>query len=963
MASIAAKLNKIKKMTAHAHDLAGSAQLSSPLAAEKESVRQTIEHSENYCTNVMKHKSTFSNLTNHQLKLVAQHVDQVMFKLGDRLMTEGEPAGECFIIESGTLSATAVQPTGKIKEIEKLTPGSMIGEMCFILDEPRPYTVTVTSDICKAFKLTKKIFQEVVDSTTTTITRDREKLAKDVISKVKIFQKLTAENKAQLLQAMTPVVFQDGNYICKQGKLGKGFFVITDGKCMVSLNMKGGGERDIRLLEVGDYFGEIALLANSNKSTANVVARDVVSCMALGKTDFHLLLHSIEEDIKRSNELKGIKHQEDFASASTAKKEANAVMHRQLFYRRRITGVDIHNCRSENRIDSILRRMAKYMVESLWNSMYSRMYRHLLLLQGMHPEALAHFGSYAVEIMNECVALHRLEGVLKIQEKCRQILSLTTSERAVPVNRNAENADDQDPHARLISGMVQLTNQFKDKLCDHWCQLQFDQVARKFKLQRHGALTKIIGFQDELHNIYLILRGSVRIYQQQRFRGVYHEDLFVGEIFGDAGIEDRSAKGVLAQAITDCDLAVISIDDYMWINNATTHAKATMDIPARFKFLSKIPILQDLLPNRLLKIATAMKQIHLNKDTQVMYRGQQLSDFHILISGTINLLTSAEDAHDNTAIITVLQKNEHYGLSGPLTSLCNVSPPLVETLDAVTACSCEILVLPGNIAFLLDDSIDCLSRLKTHFMTKRAWRLERYEALMASRERMAKVLHVPVKTTMTLTTEDVFLHQGVEKNSNASDRTLDNIRVSEVKHKTHLHQLNDAAAIEAFNVVQSTPTQRSLALHTKLGAVKDGVTLVHDEREFVLNLTQQEQEALHSSRVPSSIARELPPVHTPHSVSVAGSRRHSSEHGGHAGGGDRPLVFPGGHSSRGHGGNDSGSGPRKPTSSLMDLRDPNSTGNHSTNSEPSSEHHHQHSPHRLSHHYIADHRRGSSGHV
>ena len=112
--------------------------------------------------------------------------------------------------------------------------------------------------------------------------------------------------------------------------------------------------------------GEIALMSVSSKSTANVIAREPVSCMSLSKADFHLLLSSIEEEMMLQNMAKGINEGVSLMQLSALK---------QLTSRRRISGLDVHNVRSEARIDSILMRMGKFMTESRWNSMYSRYYR------------------------------------------------------------------------------------------------------------------------------------------------------------------------------------------------------------------------------------------------------------------------------------------------------------------------------------------------------------------------------------------------------------------------------------------------------------------------------------------------------------------------------------------------------------------------------------------------------------
>jgi CRP-like cAMP-binding protein len=60
-----------------------------------------------------------------------------------------------------------------------------------------------------------------------------------------------------------------------EGEGGVGFFVIEEGTAKASI-----ANEEIRTLGPGDYFGEIALLASSNR-TATVTAETDLTCWAL----------------------------------------------------------------------------------------------------------------------------------------------------------------------------------------------------------------------------------------------------------------------------------------------------------------------------------------------------------------------------------------------------------------------------------------------------------------------------------------------------------------------------------------------------------------------------------------------------------------------------------------------------------------------------------------------------------
>jgi CRP-like cAMP-binding protein len=61
---------------------------------------------------------------------------------------------------------------------------------------------------------------------------------------------------------------------------GIGFFVVTDGEATVST----GGE-EVATLTVGDHFGEIALITQTER-TATVTARTELHCLMIAFPDF-----------------------------------------------------------------------------------------------------------------------------------------------------------------------------------------------------------------------------------------------------------------------------------------------------------------------------------------------------------------------------------------------------------------------------------------------------------------------------------------------------------------------------------------------------------------------------------------------------------------------------------------------------------------------------------------------------
>lgn len=106
----------------------------------------------------------------------------------------------------------------------------------------------------------------------------------ELLRRVPIFSDLDKRELEGLANSLKERTFRAGETITSEGESAVGFFVIQDGDAKVTV---GGQERG--RLGAGDYFGEIALIAQTGR-TATVIAETDVRCLGMTFWEFRPLV-------------------------------------------------------------------------------------------------------------------------------------------------------------------------------------------------------------------------------------------------------------------------------------------------------------------------------------------------------------------------------------------------------------------------------------------------------------------------------------------------------------------------------------------------------------------------------------------------------------------------------------------------------------------------------------------------
>jgi CRP-like cAMP-binding protein len=106
----------------------------------------------------------------------------------------------------------------------------------------------------------------------------------EALKRAPLFEDLSRKELEELAKMTEDLEFPAGKVLCKQGDIGREFFVVLEGEVEVSrdgetLAQQGGG----------DFFGEIALVENTRR-TATVTAKTPIRFFVLTSQSFHHLM-------------------------------------------------------------------------------------------------------------------------------------------------------------------------------------------------------------------------------------------------------------------------------------------------------------------------------------------------------------------------------------------------------------------------------------------------------------------------------------------------------------------------------------------------------------------------------------------------------------------------------------------------------------------------------------------------
>lgn len=215
----------------------------------------------------------FGHLESHGLEDVVNAFQPIEVPCGYDVIRQDDDGDRLYIIKEGIVDIFVRRgpsnfPEDKGAKAVSFGPGALFGELALMYSQPRAATATVASHTALLWALDRDAFQMLLASNCAT----QMAMYEGWLSEVPIFQMLNRYELTRLAETMESHLFDNGEAIIRQGEYGDQFFIVEDGSCSAYIDGEM-GEREVRqYFNRGEYFGEIALLAEVEVRRATVRA-------------------------------------------------------------------------------------------------------------------------------------------------------------------------------------------------------------------------------------------------------------------------------------------------------------------------------------------------------------------------------------------------------------------------------------------------------------------------------------------------------------------------------------------------------------------------------------------------------------------------------------------------------------------------------------------------------------------
>lgn len=227
----------------------------------------------------------FAGLPKETLEALVANLTLISLEVGGVLFREGDPGDALYVIVEGEVSVQAEGPPRV--EMARLGPGSFIGEVALMTDQPRSATVTAvqTAELLRIDRHTlSRVLADHGDVLRAVLRFVRDRLVDRWMRTSPLFRPFSDEERSELAGKFKFLEIEPSTVLLGAGQKPDGLYIVLAGH----FNVVRAGQ-SIATLGPGDLIGETALLSSS-VFKSDVVAKGKALALCLPASLFREII-------------------------------------------------------------------------------------------------------------------------------------------------------------------------------------------------------------------------------------------------------------------------------------------------------------------------------------------------------------------------------------------------------------------------------------------------------------------------------------------------------------------------------------------------------------------------------------------------------------------------------------------------------------------------------------------------
>ena len=521
--------------------------------------------------------------------------------------------------------------------IVRVGKGEIIGETALLTDAPRNAALVVAKGFGQGVScifISKTLYSALCEKSGGNL-QDKimharlDVMRQGLLDRVAVFRNLPQKMKTKILEVMRPVFFHNGDYITTQGKREHEFYIIIKGSVNVTINddTQANGERVVRVLHSNDFFGEIALL-NDEERTANCKAgTDDVCCMCLHKINFDsvikgdlkikmqsasdamrmgLMGHAFEDEDEEEDS--DTMSQSDAGSIVSDGGGRRGSLASSLDLQKRKESLTLQSSMSTNQLNQATLNLIRERGYPFITGALDELQRPTVQLK-------------IPNIINSIVFGAGKETKESIAEAFRNSLSKKASKKT-------------EEDIRFLMILFKHTHFFK-KYCSEWAPHQTTELCRVMSFKYVAKSGVLYSINQPARAAFVMLQGKVEEKSHRSKNGrtkgttLHSYEINVNECAGHIALEGVQMRVATAIAQFECDLIRISAKDFIRINGVAAN------FHDRFVALKQSSIFRDWPDDRLGWLVFHMKEKHFPAGSVILREGEVSSSLMMVMTGSV----------------------------------------------------------------------------------------------------------------------------------------------------------------------------------------------------------------------------------------------------------------------------------------------------------------------------------------